>query len=161
MQNTFTRNLLRTTIRRCAQSAATPFPGCGRNGVSNSGMPKLCRPDGFAAQVQPPPQRTVSGNKAGRPRAANGSRGICGPELEKTILIVAVFGSAGSALDNRPSPACNGGYRRNWRDGILLFSKDKDMLGAGKAYAKLEQKLQRYLDTPTRPPTTMMNTIFI
>ena len=27
------------------------------------------------------------------------------------------------------------------------FSKDKDMLGAEKAYAKLEQKLQRYLDT--------------
>lgn len=27
------------------------------------------------------------------------------------------------------------------------FSKDKDMLGAEKTYAKLEQKLQRYLDT--------------
>ena len=32
-------------------------------------------------------------------------------------------------------------------DLLGYFSKDKDMLGAEKAYAKLEQKLQRYLDT--------------
>ena len=41
----------------------------------------------------------------------------------------------------------------NQSSGVIIgetssyFSKDKDMLGAEKAYAKLEQKLQRYLDT--------------
>ena len=57
----FTRNLCET-IRKLHRRPATPFPGCGRNGVSNSSIPKQHgRPDKPPRRVQPPPQRTVSG----------------------------------------------------------------------------------------------------
>ena len=49
-------------IRKLHRRPATPFPGCGRNGVSNSSMPKLHgRPDKPPHRVQPLPQKMVSG----------------------------------------------------------------------------------------------------
>ena len=66
----------------------------------------------------------------------------------KTILIVAVFGLLALLLiTGLQSCTVMAGTAGTGVTASSYFSKDKDMLGAEKAYAKLEQKLQRYLDT--------------
>ena len=66
----------------------------------------------------------------------------------KTILIVAVFGLMALLLiTGLQSCTVMAGTAGTGVTASSYFSKDKDMLGAEKAYAKLEQKLQRYLDT--------------
>ena len=66
----------------------------------------------------------------------------------KTILIVAVFGLLALLLiTGLQSCTVMAGTAGTVVTASSYFSKDKDMLGAEKAYAKLEQKLQRYLDT--------------
>lgn len=66
----------------------------------------------------------------------------------KTILIVAVFGLLALLLiTGLQSCTVMAGTAGTGVAASSYFSKDKDMLGAEKAYAKLEQKLQRYLDT--------------
>ena len=66
----------------------------------------------------------------------------------KTILIVAVFGLLALLLiTGLQSCTVMAGTAGTGVTASSFFSKDKDMLGAEKAYAKLEQKLQRYLDT--------------
>ena len=65
----------------------------------------------------------------------------------KTILIVAVFGLLALLLiTGLQSCTVMAGTAGTGVTASSYFSKDKDMLGAEKAYAKLEQKLQRYLD---------------
>lgn len=66
----------------------------------------------------------------------------------KPILIVAVFGLLALLLiTGLQSCTVMAGTAGTGVTASSYFSKDKDMLGAEKAYAKLEQKLQRYLDT--------------
>lgn len=66
----------------------------------------------------------------------------------KTILIVAVFGLLALLLiTGLQSCTVMAGTAGTGVTASSYFSKDKDMLGAEKAYTKLEQKLQRYLDT--------------
>ena len=66
----------------------------------------------------------------------------------KAILIVAVFGLLALLLiTGLQSCTVMAGTAGTGVTASSYFSKDKDMLGAEKAYAKLEQKLQRYLDT--------------
>ena len=66
----------------------------------------------------------------------------------KTILIVAVFGLLALLLiTGLQSCTVMAGTAGTGVTASSYFSKDKDMLGAEKAYAKLEQKMQRYLDT--------------
>lgn len=66
----------------------------------------------------------------------------------KTILIVAVFGLLALLLiTGLQSCTVMAGTAGTGVTASSYFSKDKDMLGAEKTYAKLEQKLQRYLDT--------------
>ena len=66
----------------------------------------------------------------------------------KTILIVAVFSLLALLLiTGLQSCTVMAGTAGTGVTASSYFSKDKDMLGAEKAYAKLEQKLQRYLDT--------------
>lgn len=79
----------------------------------------------------------------------------------KTILIVAVFGLLALLLiTGLQSCTVMAGTAGTGVTASSYFSKDKDMLGAEKAYAKLEQNCNG-ISTPTRPPTTTMNTIFI
>ena len=54
---------------------------------------------------------------------------------------------AGQAAAQGAAATAENGFRVTKLAASSYFSKDKDMLGAEKAYAKLEQKLQRYLDT--------------
>ena len=66
----------------------------------------------------------------------------------KAILIVAVFGLLALLLiTGLQSCTVMAGTAGTGVTASSYFSKDKDMLGAEKAYAKLEQKLQQYLDT--------------
>ena len=68
--------------------------------------------------------------------------------IEFVILIVAVFGLLALLLiTGLQSCTVMAGTAGTGVTASSYFSKDKDMLGAEKAYAKLEQKLQRYLDT--------------
>ena len=67
---------------------------------------------------------------------------------KRQILIVAVFGLLALLLiTGLQSCTVMAGTAGTGVTASSYFSKDKDMLGAEKAYAKLEQKLQRYLDT--------------
>ena len=146
MQNTFTRNPC-GTIRNCTGGQQPHFPDVQKRRIKQQ-YAKAARQAGQAA-AQGAAATAENGFRVTKLASEGGERvAEFAARNWKTILIVAVFGLLALLLiTGLQSCTVMAGTAGTGVTASSYFSKDKDMLGAEKAYAKLEQKLQRYLDT--------------
>ena len=131
-----------------AQSASNPISRMWQKRRIKQQYAKAARQAGQAA-AQGAAATAENGFRVTKFAAESGERVVeFAAQNWKTILIVAVFGLLALLLiTGLQSCTVMAGTAGTGVTASSYFSKDKDMLGAEKAYAKLEQKLQRYLDT--------------